>query len=99
MQHEALSVSPTTGIAIPFDCRGARGKNQKAELPAVFKNAEFVYVQAYNGDALNPHVIPDDRDAIYNVEQGLKAWNRYGSYTIAIRLTWCFWFARGGSPA
>jgi hypothetical protein len=55
----------------------AEAKNQKANLPAVFKNAVFVYVQAYNGDALNPHVIPDDRDAIYRVEQGLKAWNRY----------------------
>ena len=55
----------------------ARAKNQKADVPAVFKNAVFVYVQAYNGDALNPHVIPDDRDAIYRVEQGLKAWNRY----------------------
>jgi hypothetical protein len=55
----------------------APAKNQKVELPAVFKNAQYVYVQAYNGDALNPHVIPDDREAIYNVEQGLKAWNRY----------------------
>jgi hypothetical protein len=55
----------------------AEAKNQKETLPAVFKNAVFVYVQAYNGDALNPHVIPDDRDAIYNVEQALKAWNRY----------------------
>jgi hypothetical protein len=55
----------------------ARAKNQKETLPAVFKNAVFVYVQAYNGDALNPHVIPDDRDAIYNVEQALKAWDRY----------------------
>jgi hypothetical protein len=55
----------------------ARAKNQKETLPAVFRNAVFVYVRAYNGDALNPHVIPDDRDAIYRVEQGLKAWNRY----------------------
>ncbi len=55
----------------------AEAKNQKENIPAVFKNAVFVYVQAYNGDALNPHVIPDDRDAIYRVEQGLKAWNRY----------------------
>jgi hypothetical protein len=55
----------------------ARAKNQKETVPAVFKNAVFVYVQAYNGDALNPHVIPDDREAIYRVEQGLKAWKRY----------------------
>jgi len=55
----------------------ARAKNQKAEVPAVFRNARFVYVQAYNGDAFNPHVIPDDRQAIYHVQQALKTWNRY----------------------
>ena len=55
----------------------AEAKNQKETLPAVFKNAVFVYVQAYNGDALDSRVIPDDLDAIYRVEQGLKAWNRF----------------------
>jgi hypothetical protein len=54
-----------------------RAKNQKVDLPAVFKNAQYVYVQAYDGDALNPNVLADDRQAIYNVEQGLKDWNRY----------------------
>jgi hypothetical protein len=34
-------------------------------------------VEAYDGDALNPRVIPEDRNAIYNVEQGLKDWQRY----------------------
>jgi hypothetical protein len=55
----------------------AKAKNQKADLPAVFKNAQYVYVEAYAGDALNPKLVPDDRTAIYNVEQGLKDWRRY----------------------
>ncbi len=55
----------------------AKPGNQKVNLPAVFKNAQFVDVEAYDGDASNPRVIPDDRHAIYNVEQGLKDWHRY----------------------
>ncbi len=52
------------------------GKKEES-LPALFKNAQYVDVEAYDGDALNPGVIPEDRNAIYNVEQGLKDWHRY----------------------
>jgi hypothetical protein len=55
----------------------AEAKPQKTDLPAVFKNAQFAYVEAYAGDALNPNLVPDDREAIYKVEQGLKDWKRY----------------------
>jgi hypothetical protein len=55
----------------------AKPGNQKVNLPAVFKNAQYVDVEAYDGNASNPRVIPDDRHAIYNVEQGLKDWHRY----------------------
>jgi hypothetical protein len=55
----------------------AKPGKQKVNLPAVFKNAQYVDVEAYDGDASNPRVIPDDRKAIYNVEQGLKDWHRY----------------------
>lgn len=41
-------------------------------LPAVFMNAQFVRVEAYNGDTFNPNVLPDDRRAIYDVEQRLQ---------------------------
>ena len=46
-------------------------------LPEIFRNAQFVRVEAYNGDALNPNVIPDDRRAIFDVEQQLRDWHRY----------------------
>jgi hypothetical protein len=55
----------------------AEGKPQKAELAAVFKNAQFAYVEAYRGDEFNPNLVPDDRQAISQVEQGLKDWKRY----------------------
>src|SRR5580693_10671984 len=56
---------------------GASPKNQKVVIPAFFKNAQYVYVEAFDGDIYNPRLIPDDREAIYNVEQGLRKWKRY----------------------
>jgi hypothetical protein len=55
----------------------AKPGKQKVDLPAVFKNAQYVDVESYDGDASNPRVILDDRNAIYNVEQRLKDWHRY----------------------
>jgi hypothetical protein len=46
--------------------------------PAIFRNAQFVQVVAYNGDAFDPNVVPQDRRAIFDVEQQLKQWKRYG---------------------
>ena len=53
-------------------------KNKKKDtLPAVFSNARFVYVQAEDGDILKPGLFPEDREAIANVQDALKDWNRY----------------------
>ena len=74
----------------------AEAKNQKETLPAVFKNAVFVYVQAYNGDAINPRVYPTTGMPTVTWQQALKALT-VGAVYDAIRPTWCFWFARDGS--
>lgn len=50
---------------------------KKAVLPAVFSNARYVYVQAEDGDALNPNLFPEDREAISNVLDALQDWKRY----------------------
>ncbi|WP_348261377.1 hypothetical protein P8935_16425 [Telmatobacter sp. DSM 110680] len=56
----------------------ALAKNKKKDiLPAVFSSARFVYVQAEDGDTLKPGLFPEDRDAIANVQDALKDWNRY----------------------
>lgn len=55
----------------------AQGKSKKPEVPAVFENAHYVYVEAVDGDALRPGLFPEDRDAIYQVEQRVRDWNRY----------------------
>ncbi len=61
---------------------GAKPKKQKATLPAAFDHAQYVHVEAMNGDSLDPDVLPEDRQAIGNVEQGLRDWDRY---SIALR--------------
>ncbi len=45
--------------------------------PAVFNNARYVYVQAEDGDITNPRLFPEDRQAISDVLDGLREWNRY----------------------
>jgi hypothetical protein len=56
---------------------GAHGKPKKPEVPAVFQNARYVYVESMDGDAFRPGLFPEDRQAIYDVEQSLRRWKRY----------------------
>lgn len=49
----------------------------KDTIPAVIKNATFVYVTAYSGDVSSPDVMPDDRHAVQNVQGAIEKWGRY----------------------
>lgn len=46
-------------------------------FPSVLLNARYVYVTSYDGDALNPRILPEDRQAIANVQDALKSWGHY----------------------
>ena len=50
---------------------------KKSTLPAIFSNARYVYVQAEDGDIMKPGLVPEDREAIADVQDALKNWNRY----------------------
>jgi hypothetical protein len=65
----ALVLLPVLGFA--------QTKKKKPSTPAVFGNAKYVYVQAEDGDMYNPHLLPEDRDAISDVMNALHAWGRY----------------------
>ena len=54
----------------------AKDKN-KNKVPAVFSTARYVYVQAQDGDIMNPGLFPEDRDAISNVQDEVRDWKRY----------------------
>lgn len=49
----------------------------KSAIPAVIKNATYVYVMAYSGDVISPNVMPDDRHAVQNVQSAIEKWGRY----------------------
>jgi hypothetical protein len=65
-----VAISVILGIA-------AEAKPKKPTVPEIFKNATYVYVEAYEGDEHDPGIFQDDRQAIYNVEDALQKWNRY----------------------
>jgi hypothetical protein len=55
----------------------AQSKPKKADVPAVFQNARYVYVEAVDGDILKPGLYPEDCQAISDVQDSIRAWNRY----------------------
>lgn len=47
-------------------------------LPKLVVHAHYVLVTTNTGDDLtNPHVMPDDRQAVLNVQNAIKKWGRY----------------------
>jgi hypothetical protein len=55
----------------------AQKKPKKPSLPAVFKDATYVYVEAVEGQQSNWNLYADDRQAIADVQDALRDWSRY----------------------
>ncbi|MGB6691372.1 MAG: hypothetical protein WBE76_26355 [Terracidiphilus sp.] len=55
----------------------APAKTKKTDVPAVFRNATYVYVESPEGDLYRPGLYPADREAIADVQDALRDWNRY----------------------
>ena len=68
----ALALAFTAPLALAKD----KNKNKK-DVPALFNSASYVYVQAEDGDIMNPRLFPEDREAIADVQDELKDWKRY----------------------
>lgn len=65
-------------IALPvFMLLCAVSPAEKKNVPAVFGNATYVFVEAMDGDEFSPDLLPEDRDAIMDVRQALDKWGRY----------------------
>ncbi len=47
------------------------------KLPALFNQAQYVWVEAVDGQEFNPRLLPEDRQAIGDVYQALYNWKRY----------------------
>jgi hypothetical protein len=56
----------------------AQAKPKKPVVPpAIFGQAKYVYVETQEGDAFTPGLLPEDRQAIFDVEKAIRNWNRY----------------------
>jgi hypothetical protein len=60
-----------------FSCWFPLRSNKKHTLPAAFSNARYAWVESMEGDINKPGVVPEDRQAISDVEDALRDWNRY----------------------
>jgi hypothetical protein len=69
-----MSVAVALVLAAPLGL--AKDKKRK-DLSTVFSTARYVYVQAEDGDVMDPRLFPEDRQAIADVQDMLKDWNRY----------------------
>jgi hypothetical protein len=46
-------------------------------FPGTLANAKYVYVTSYDGNDLNWNVLPQDRQAIADVQNAIQKWGRY----------------------
>ena len=45
-------------------------------FPGVLVNARYVYVTSYDGDQFDPNLLPEDRQAIANVQDAIQKWGK-----------------------
>jgi hypothetical protein len=58
-------------------CTVALAKNKKLQVPEVFQTAHSVYVECPDGELTKPGLNQADREAILQVQQAFREWNRY----------------------
>jgi len=72
-----MKLIPSIALALVVAAPFGFAKDKKKDVPEMLANARYVYVQAEDGDIMNPRLFPEDRQAIVDVEDELKDWNRY----------------------
>jgi hypothetical protein len=75
--NSVLRVGIVAALLVPAVAFAGDKNKKKKTVPAVFGTARYVYVQAEDGDVFNPDLLPEDRQAIVDVEDALRKWNRY----------------------
>src|SRR3954447_6419166 len=55
----------------------AKSKKNAAQLPAAFRNATYFYVESMDGGPYKPGLLPEDRQAISDVQNEIQDWGRY----------------------
>lgn len=55
----------------------AHAKTKKLQVPEVFQTAHSIYVESIDGEISRPGLSQADREAILQVQEGIRQWNRY----------------------
>ena len=73
-----MKLIPSVALALALAAPLALAKDKKTkDVPAILNTARFVYVEAEDGDIMNPRLFPEDREAIADVQDELRDWKRY----------------------
>jgi hypothetical protein len=65
----------TAGMAFATP-KPPRSAPTEQPFPGTLRNARFVYVAAYDGDQFDSRLLPEDRDAIANVQDAIQKWGK-----------------------
>lgn len=57
-------------------CTAALAQEPKV-MPQLVVQARFVYVTTYDGNQWSPNLLPEDRQAVTDVQDALKKWGKY----------------------
>src|SRR5271155_3182463 len=74
MKGSLLLLAAVLCVAFIF----SQAKPKKQQVPsALFREARYVYVECPDGGPLTPGLLPEDLQAIWDVETGIHNWSRY----------------------
>jgi hypothetical protein len=66
------------GVLITSVASAQTPSRKQEQVPtAILLNCRYVYVEAWDGNFFNPHILPEDRQAILDVQNAFHDWNRY----------------------
>jgi hypothetical protein len=64
-------------MLVSMPASAQKNNKNKEQLPAIFLRAQYIYVEAYDGDEYDPRLPQEDRKAIADVAQAVQEWGRY----------------------
>jgi hypothetical protein len=79
-----LAISLIVVAAISATAAPSPGAATVPAFPGTLANARFVYVTSYDGDQFDPNLFPEDRMAIFTVQNAIQNW---GKLTLVYRLS------------
>ncbi len=67
----------TAAVALAAPALKTSSPQSIPPFPGTLVNARYIYVTSYDGDQFNPNLLPEDRKAIYTVQDAMQKWGRF----------------------